>query len=92
MNISPPLVYITKKHVFAINEDKKLGKIRKKKCLLGKSHLVVISLGCAPTSITVAHTAGYYLTNKQTSAKDIDRENSKDNKDKKRHKKLNQTK
>ena len=74
MNIYPPLVYITKKHVFPRNEDKKLGKIRKKKCLLGKSHLVVISPGCAPTSITMAHTAGHYLTNKQTSARD--RENS----------------
>ena len=69
VKISPTLDYINKKHVFARNEDKKLGKIRKKKCLLGKSHLVVISPGCAPTSITMAHTAGYYLTNKQTSAK-----------------------
>ena len=80
MNISPPLVYTTKKHVFARNEDKKLGKIRKKKCLLGKSHLVVISPGCAPTSITMAHTAGYYLTNKQTSARDRDREENSNNK------------
>ena len=83
MNISPPLVYITKKHLFARNEDKKPGKIRKKKCLLGKSHLVVISPGCAPTSITMAHTARYYLTNKQTSGRDRDRdENSKGKKGK----------
>ena len=41
---------------------------------------MVISPGCAPTSITSAHSAGYYLTNKQTSARDKDIEENSNNK------------